>query len=67
MKIRFESGLAKNLYIEVSALADMRKLDRPYISTDYIWKIWQKVYKANCGCTRYILRPEDGLSSDHQM
>ncbi len=64
MKIRFESSLAKNLYIEVSALANMKNLDRPYISTAYIWKIWQKVYKANCGCTRYMVWLNEGRSTD---
>ena len=54
-KIKFESNLAKQLYIEVSALQDMKKVNRAYISQEYIWKVWQKVYKNYCGCTRYFI------------
>ena len=54
-QIRFESKFAKQLYIEVSAVCDMKKINRPYISQAYIWRVWQKVYKHNCGCTRYYI------------
>ncbi|MCR5527445.1 MAG: hypothetical protein K6F39_08715 [Lachnospiraceae bacterium] len=56
--IKFESELAHELYIEVSAIADTSKLRRKFITKDYIWKIWQKVYKSRCGCTRYYMLPE---------
>ena len=59
-KIRFESDFAHNLYIEVSALRDVSKLRRTYITVDYIWKIWRKVYLKDCGCTRYFLLPDEG-------
>ncbi len=59
MDMKFESEFAKELYMEVSALIDTTKLRRRYISSQYIWRVWQKVYKANCGCTRYFLLPED--------
>ncbi|MCR5778723.1 MAG: hypothetical protein K6G84_15090 [Lachnospiraceae bacterium] len=55
--IRFESEMAHELYIEVSAIADTSKIRRKYISNNYIWKLWQKVYKSRCGCTRYYLLP----------
>ncbi len=57
--IRFESEFAHKLYIEVSAVADVSQIRRKYISSQYIWKIWQKVYKAHCGCTRHFLLPDD--------
>ncbi len=56
-KIRFESDLAKELYLEVSALADTKKIDKPYISTRYMWKIWKKVYRSNFGSTRHLYMP----------
>ena len=59
MNVRFESDLAHELYIEVSALVDTDKIRRPYISSEYIWKVWQRVYKSRCGCTRYYLLPEE--------
>ena len=40
--IRFESDLAEKLYLEVSALADVSQIRRSFISSQYIWKIWQK-------------------------
>ena len=55
--IRFESDLAKELYMEVSALADMKKVDRSYISLSYIWKVWRKVYRMRFGSTRHIYLP----------
>ncbi|MBO4375120.1 MAG: hypothetical protein J5829_08460 [Lachnospiraceae bacterium] len=59
--IRFDSDFTKQLYTEVSALQDMKKIDRPFISRKYIWAVWQKVYKAHFGCTRHFLLPdEDG-------
>ena len=58
MDIRFESEFGKKLYLEVSALADVSRIRRKYISDKYIWKLWQKVYKSNCGCTRYFVLPE---------
>ena len=57
--IRFESEFARQLYIEVSALADVTKIKRSYISGKYIWKLWQRVYKTNCGCTKYFILPDD--------
>ena len=59
MNVRFESELAHELYLEVSALIDTGKIRKSYISSDYIWKVWQKVYKNHCGCTRYYLLPEE--------
>ncbi len=56
-KIEFESDLAKELYMEVSALADMKKVDRPYISLAYIWKVWKKVYRMSFGSTRHVFMP----------
>ena len=56
-KIRFESELAKELYTEVSALADMKKIDRQYISLSYIWKVWRKVYRMRFGVTRHVYMP----------
>ncbi|MBO6137117.1 MAG: hypothetical protein J6O71_00750 [Lachnospiraceae bacterium] len=57
-KIRFETSFAEQLYIEVSAIQDMKKVNRSYISQDYMWKVWQKVYKNYCGCTRYFINLE---------
>ncbi|MCR4890836.1 MAG: hypothetical protein K5989_01425 [Lachnospiraceae bacterium] len=59
MKVQFESELAHLLYLEVSSLADVSKIKRTYISNKFIWKLWQRVYKTNCGCTRYYLLPDD--------
>lgn len=56
--MKFENVFAKQLYLEVSAIQDMTKIDRSYISLSYIWKVWQKVYKGNYGCTRYIIKNE---------
>ena len=55
--IKFESDLAKELYSEVSALADMKKVNRSYISTAYIWKVWRKVYRMSFGSTKHIYMP----------
>ncbi|MBQ9442735.1 MAG: hypothetical protein K6E90_05935 [Lachnospiraceae bacterium] len=63
-KIRFESDLAKELYLEVSALADMKKIDRPYISLAYIWKVWQKVYRMSFGSTRHVYMPGEFRQKD---
>lgn len=57
MDREFESDLARKLYIEVSALMDVRRIRRRYISQEYIWKLWKKVYKSNCGCTRFFVVP----------
>ena len=57
--IRFDSDFTKQLYTEVSALQDMTKIGRPFISRKYIWAVWQKVYKAHFGCTRHFLLPEE--------
>ena len=62
-KIRFDSELTKQLYTEVSALADTGKIDREYITRPYIWKIWKKVYRSNFGSTRHIFMPGE-LSDD---
>lgn len=58
-EIRFDSDFTKQLYTEVSALQDMKKIDRPFISRKYIWAVWQKVYKAHFGCTRHFLLPDE--------
>ena len=58
-EIKFDSDFTKQLYTEVSSIQDMRKIDRPYISRKYMWAVWQKVYKANFGCTRHFILPED--------
>ncbi len=57
-KLRFESDLARQLYTETTALARLDNLKRDYISQDFIWKLWQKTYKTNCGCKRFYLLPE---------
>ena len=62
-KIRFDSELTKQLYTEVSALADTKKIDREYITRPYIWKIWKKVYRSNFGSTRHVFMPGE-LSDD---
>lgn len=54
-KIRFENSLAKKLYIEISGIRDMQDINKSYISLEYIWEEWQKAYKEDYGCTRYIL------------
>ncbi len=58
MEKEFESELAKTLYIELSALIDVRRIKRRYISLNYIWRLWKKVYKDHCGCTRIFIMPE---------
>ena len=55
--IKFDSDLSKELYMEVSALADMNKIERAYITLPYIWKVWQKVYRMSFGSTRHIYMP----------
>ena len=57
MNMRFESDLAHELYIEVSALIDTDRIKRSYISSDYIWKVWQKVYRMSFGSTRHVYMP----------
>ncbi len=58
-KIRFENAFAKQLYLEISGIQDMKTVDRSYISQEYIWAVWQKVYKNSFGCTSYIVRSTD--------
>ncbi len=58
-KIRFDSAFTKQLYLEVSAIQNMKSINRPFISRSYMWAVWQKVYKANFGCTRHFLLPEE--------
>ena len=58
--IRFDSDFTKQLYNEVSALQDMTKIDKPFISRKYIWAVWQKVYKDRFGCTRHYILPGEG-------
>ncbi|MCR5487818.1 MAG: hypothetical protein K6F35_09875 [Lachnospiraceae bacterium] len=58
-KIRFDSAFTKQLYIEVSAIQDMSSINRPYIRRDYMWEVWQQVYKSNFGCTRHFLLPRE--------
>lgn len=60
MDRRFENPFARQLYIEVSGICDVKKIKREYISVDYIWKIWQKVYKRNFGCTKYYIFGDNG-------
>ena len=62
--VRFDSEFTKQLYTEISAIQDMSHIDRPYITRGYIWKVWQKVYKSNFGCTRHFLLPEDSGSEE---
>lgn len=59
MDREFETDLARELYFEVSALMDVRRIKRRYITLDYIWKLWKRVYKENCGCTKYFINPEE--------
>ena len=40
-----------------SKKADTKKIDKPYISTRYMWKIWKKVYRSNFGSTRHLYMP----------
>lgn len=54
-RIQFDSPFTKQLYLEISAIQDVSVIDRPYMTRDYIWAVWQKIYKANFGCTRYVL------------
>lgn len=53
--MEFENDFARQLYFEISGIQDMKKIDRQFISVDYIWKVWQKVYKNNYGCTKYVI------------
>ena len=57
MDREFETDFARELFFEVSALMDVNKIKRRYISEKFIWKLWKRVYRANCGITRYILLP----------
>lgn len=57
--IRFENAFAKQLYMEISGIQNMKSIDRPYITQEYIWAVWQRVYKNSFGCTSYILRDFD--------
>ncbi len=54
--IEFETPFARQLYIEVSGIQDMKCITRRYISTEYIWAVWQKVYKNSFGCTSYVIK-----------
>ena len=54
MEKEFETELARKLYIEVSAFINVDRIKRRYISQDYIWKLWKKVYREHCGYKRYI-------------
>ena len=45
MEKEFETELARKLYIEVSAFVNVDRIKRRYISQDYIWKLWKKVYR----------------------
>lgn len=54
-RIKFDSPFTKQLYLEISAIRDVSVINRPYITRDYMWAVWQKIYKENFGCTRYIL------------
>lgn len=59
MDRKFENAFARQLFIEVSGICNVSKIKRQYISVDYIWNIWQKVYKRNYGCTKYIIFEDD--------
>lgn len=55
-RVRFENAFARQLYIEASGIQDIRELIKgSFVSQEDMWEIWQKVYKENYGCTRYIL------------
>jgi ribosome-associated toxin RatA of RatAB toxin-antitoxin module len=54
-KIEFECSFTKQLYYEISAIQDMKSIDRPFMTLEYTWAVWQKVYKGNFGCTSYLL------------
>ncbi|MDD3415157.1 MAG: hypothetical protein PHY47_14290 [Lachnospiraceae bacterium] len=54
-KIEFDSKFTKQLYQEVSAIQDMSKIDRPFMTLEYTWAVWQKIYKGNYGCTSYMI------------
>ena len=55
----FETDFAKKLFCEVSALIDVNKIKRRYISEKYIWKLWKRVYRENRGVTRFFVLPKD--------
>lgn len=57
--MKFDSKFTKQLYYEISAIQDMTEIDRPFMTLEYTWAVWQKIYKANFGCTSYIMRPEE--------
>ncbi|MCR4589958.1 MAG: hypothetical protein K5668_03995 [Lachnospiraceae bacterium] len=59
MEREFETELARKLFFEVSALIDVSKIRRRYISEKYIWKLWKKVYRENRGVTRFFILPGD--------
>ncbi len=59
MDKEFESPLARELYYELSALIDVRRIRKRYITDRYIWRLWKKVYKERCGCTRIFIEPDD--------
>lgn len=56
MRIRFENEFAKQLYLEISGIQNMKSINKSYITLDYIWDAWQQVYKDNYGCTSYVVR-----------
>lgn len=53
--IVFDCAFTKQLYYEISAIQDMRKINRPVMTLDYTWAVWQKIYKGNFGCTKYVI------------
>lgn len=55
-KIRFENSLAKKLYLEISGISDVSAINKRYITQEYIWELWQQVYKSNYGCTSYVIK-----------
>ncbi len=57
MNREFETEFARQLFFEVSALIDVNKIKRRYISEKYIWKLWRKVYRENRGVTRFFILP----------
>lgn len=54
--ITFENSFARQLYLEISGVQDMRSIKKSYITQEYIWGVWQQVYKSNFGCTKYMIK-----------
>ncbi len=57
MDKEFETELARKLFFELSAIIDVTRIKRRYISQKYIWRLWKRVYRKNFGVTRFFLLP----------